>query len=190
MADRAAAREAVAALLRALDYDLDSSELKETPARVVAALCDELLSGERLDVGALIEHGRCGTLSDNPGIVVVRDLAIATTCPHHLMPAIGHATVAYLPGTSLLGLGVIARVVHAYARRLILQETLGESVTQALMDHAGARGAFCELELTHTCMSARGARETSARVRTVSCRGELTTGVGATQLALALRGTS
>jgi GTP cyclohydrolase IA len=49
-----------------------------------------------------------------------------------------------------------------------LQETIGAAVVRALLDHAGARGAYCRLELSHACLSARGARETQAKLVTIA----------------------
>jgi len=118
--------------------------------------------------------------------VIVRDLAVATLCPHHLMPALGHAAVAYVPGTRLLGIGTLAGLLDAYARRLTLQETIGENVARALVEHAGALGACCELTLAHSCMSARGTRQADARVRSLATAGSLALPEAAAQLALAL----
>jgi len=184
--DREAAERAVADLLRALGHDPEADpELAETPARVVEAFSRDLLAGYDVDVAKLLEEST--TLApDGAGIVVVRDIAIATTCPHHLMPALGSATVAYAPGAHLLGLGTIARLVDALARRLTVQEAIGSGVVNALVDQAGARGAYCELTLTHTCLGARGARQVDASVRTTCRAGTLATPQAAAELALAL----
>jgi GTP cyclohydrolase I len=89
------------------------------------------------------------------------------------MPGIGRAQVVYRPGTRLLGLGTIARLVDACSRRLALQEAIANDVVRALMTHAGARGAYAELTLTHGCLSARGACQSRARATTFSLVGEL-----------------
>ena len=148
------------------------------------------MAGYGVDVKALIEGGSSPLLarqeSDRHGIVVVRGVAIAAVCPHHLLPALGHATVAYRPGKQLLGLGVIAHLVDAYARRLTMQEAIGERVVEALLEIAGARGAYCALDLTHSCLSARGARQGAAVVRTVATGGDLAGPEAVAELSLAL----
>jgi GTP cyclohydrolase I len=187
--DRQAAERAVAALLRALGHDPDvEADLKQTPARVAEAFACDLLAGEAVDVAALLGQDADGPESREAGsgLVVVRGVSIATTCPHHLMPALGSATVAYLPGRRLLGLGTIARLVDALARRLTVQEAIGQRVVDALVEHAGARGAYCELTLTHTCLGARGARQAGASVRTVALAGALVQASAAAELGLAL----
>lgn len=184
--DHSAAARAIADFLRALGHDPDSDpELAETPARVAEAFGDDLLSGYGVDVARLLATGT-PVRSGGSGIVVVRDVAIATVCPHHLLPSLGHATVAYLPGLRLLGLGSIAELVDAFSRRLALQEDLGRNVVDALVEHAGARGAFCRIALTHGCLAARGARRTEARVITAAASGELAKPEMAGALALAL----
>jgi GTP cyclohydrolase I len=109
-------------------------------------------------------------------------------CPHHLLPALGTATVAYLPGERLLGLGTVARLVETAARRLALQESVGETVVAMLLEHGRARGALCRLDLLHTCLSARSAEQPDARLITLSRGGELATEARLLEVSLALGG--
>lgn len=171
--DKSAARAAIAEFLRALGRDAASEpELADTPARVVDAFADELLSGYAVDRRALVVDG--STLAQTPaGIVALREVSVATVCPHHLMPGLGRANVVYRPGARVLGLGAIARLVDACARRLVLQETIAEDVVASLIELAGARGAYCEVTLVHGCLSARGACQTNARATSIVRRGEL-----------------
>jgi GTP cyclohydrolase I len=172
--NRDAARAAIREFLVALGHDPEqNAELAETPARVVDAFADELLAGYGQDIATLVTKDSSPAPAD-AGLIAVRDIAVATVCPHHLMPAIGRASVIYRPGARILGIGVVARLVDACARRLVLQETIGLDVAQALVRHAGARGALCEITLRHGCLSARGAHEVDARVTTVARAGELT----------------
>lgn len=171
--DRRAAEQAIAQFLRALGRDIASEpELAETPARVTEAFADELLSGYSVDLAELVRTGSTEA-QGSAAVVALRDIDVATMCPHHLMPGIGRANVVYRPGARLLGLGAIARLVDACARRLALQETIANDVVAALVTHAGARGAYAELTLTHGCLSARGACQTRARATTFALTGAL-----------------
>jgi GTP cyclohydrolase IA len=171
--NREAARAAIRDFLLALGRDPEREpELAETPARVVEAFADELLSGYGRDLATLVTKDS-SPAPERAGLIAVRDIAVATMCPHHLMPALGRANVVYRPGERILGLGVIARLVDACARRLVLQETIGQDVVAALVKHAGARGALCEITLVHGCLSARGAQQMDARVTTVAQEGDL-----------------
>lgn len=179
-----AARQAMARFLEALGYELDDPELAETPARVVDAYINELLVGERIDLQRLLEQG--SVASDSDSLVIVRDISVAVMCPHHLLPAQGYATVAYLPGARVLGLGTMAQLVNACSRRLTLQERIGQHVTEALINIAGARGAYCWMRLEHACLRLRGARQAQGVVETVHVDGQLKDPEQALQLALAL----
>ena len=186
--DRAAAARAIRDFLSALGFDPAAhADLKETPERVTEAFTEDLLRGHDVDVAELIRKGSCDApQAAKSGPVAVTNIAIATTCPHHLMPALGVAHVVYLPGATLLGIGTITALVDAFARRLTLQESIGQNVVTALIEHAGARGAYCELELEHGCLRARGERQASALVRSSARAGEFAGREALTEIALAL----
>ncbi len=184
--DKRAARAAIADFLRALGRDAEQEpELADTPSRVVDAFADELLTGYDTDLRALVVDGSTQA-ANSTGIVALRELSVATVCPHHLMPGLGHANVVYRPGERVLGLGAIARLVSACSRRLVLQETIAEDVVRGLLEHAGARGAYCEVTLVHGCLSARGACQANARATSIVRRGELSEG----EVLLALGGST
>jgi GTP cyclohydrolase IA len=186
--DRPAAERAIADFLRALGHDpAKEAELGQTPALVAAAYADELLAGYRVDLRALLADG--SPVRDS-GIVVIDQIGVTAVCPHHLLPAIGRATVAYRPGQRVLGLGTVARLVDACGRRLVLQEQIAHDVVGALVELGGARGAFCRVTLRHGCLSARGARENEAAVVTQAAAGDLALPAASGELELALGGTS
>lgn len=167
--DRAAAARAVEEFLRALGYDL-VGELVGTPERVAEAWLTELVRGEKEDP---VEILRAGTLEAgiDRGPIVLRRLAVSTMCPHHLLPSHGFATVGYFPNQRIAGLGAIYAALDACARRLILQESLGDLVAESLLRGLDARGAFCRLSLVHTCFVSRGERQANAVVETLTWKG-------------------
>ncbi len=103
--------------------------------------------------------------------MLLRNLAVATMCPHHLLPSHGYATVGYRPRAKAAGLGAIAQAVELSARRLTLQETLTQSIADALSDGLEAEGAFCHLRMVHTCFITRGERKDAAIVETLAFSG-------------------
>jgi len=182
--DRARAERAVRELLLAFGRDPDADpDLLGTPTRVVEAYEADLLSGYAVDVAALLADGPAVAESKVSGFVALSGIAVSTVCPHHLLLSNGVATVAYRPGARLFGLGTLAALVNAYARRLSLQESIGENVVQALCEHGGARAAYCELRLVHGCLVARGSRQAGAELVTTARRGS----IDAAELSLALR---
>jgi GTP cyclohydrolase I len=167
--DRQAAARAIDAFLRALGRDPDREvDLQGTGARVTAAYADELLAGYTVDVDALLSQN---VFAGHSELVVVRDLPLSTLCPHHLMPATGVATVAFAPDEHLVGVGTVARVVDAFARRLALQEQIGERAVAALQKHLAPRWVGCRIAMSHACMTTRGERTHGARVETVALAG-------------------
>jgi GTP cyclohydrolase I len=149
---------------------------------VVEAYSADLLSGYDVDVPALLADGEAVSESKLSGLVALSGIAVSTVCPHHLLLSNGSASIAYRPGSRLFGLGTLTSLVNAFARRLALQESIGENVVQALVEHGGARAAYCEIRLVHGCLVARGSRQTGTELVTTARRGDL----DAAELVLAL----
>lgn len=187
MIDREAAARAIEDFLRALGHEPEG-DLAGTGERVADAWADDLLEGEAIDAAAVLREGSIAIDADGAGLVVVRDLAVTTMCPHHLLPAMGTGLVAYLPGDRVAGIGTIAHVLDALSRRLTLQERIGADVAAMLVRELGARGALCKLALTHSCLSARGERKSGAIVETLAVAGSFATASPDRELALAAIG--
>jgi GTP cyclohydrolase I len=174
MVDRVRAAAAIEEFLRAMGRSPESDpELAQTAALVTAAYADELLIGYALDPAEILRDTMRANGSE---IVAVRDIETAIMCPHHLMPARGVVHVAYAPGDHIVGLGALARLVACFSRRLILQETLVQSIAGALVQHLGARGAGCVADLSPACLTTRGERCHTARAVTSATAGEMRAG--------------
>jgi GTP cyclohydrolase I len=164
--DQAAAAEAVRALLVALGQDVASEGLQRTPERVAAAYA-ELLAPRDFDLT---------TFPNDEGydeLVVARDIPFSSLCEHHLLPFVGHAHVAYMPGDRILGLSKLARVVELFARRLQVQERMTTQIAAWLQETVKPRGVGVVLEAEHMCMSIRGVRATGAKTVTSALYGAL-----------------
>ena len=170
MVDRRAAARAIEDFLRALGH-VPEGDLEGTGERVADAWADDLLEGESIDAGAVLREGAIDVDAFGGGLVVVRDLAVTTMCPHHLLPAHGSGLIAYLPGDRIAGIGTLAHVLDALSRRLTLQERIGAELVALLARELGARGALCRLALTHSCLIARGERKAGAVVETLAVSG-------------------
>jgi GTP cyclohydrolase IA len=186
--NREAAERAISEFLKALGFDpREHPDLAGTPERVTEAFTQDLVCGHAVDVAALLRSGASAAPAlARSSLVAVTDISVASLCPHHLLPALGVAHVVYLPGATLLGIGTITALVDAFARRLTLQEAIAQNVVTALVEHAGARGAYCELELEHGCLRARGERQAHALVRSSSRAGELLARETTAEITLAL----
>lgn len=170
--DRAAAAQAIDAFLRAIGRDPAAEpELVGTGERVAEAFTNELCSGYAVDTEALVRRSVIEATSSD--VVVARDLPIVTTCPHHLLPAMGTATIAMKAKGRIVGIGTLAALVDAHARRLTLQETIGASVVRDLSCALAPAWVACRLSLVHACMVARGERAVGSRVETTSISPDL-----------------
>jgi GTP cyclohydrolase I len=155
--------------LAGVDAGVDP-ETEETPERV-AELVLELTSCLGPPEGAAV-------LPDDAagcGLVIVRDLPFHSICAHHLLPFFGRAHVGYLPGSGVVGIGTLGKVLDHYSRRPQLQERLGEQVAAYLEREAGARGAIVVIEARQLCMEMRGGRK-PGMVQSTAARGELADG--------------
>ena len=165
--ERAAA--AVRELLLAVGEDADREGLRETPGRV-AQMYAELLSGMEVDPDG---HLETVFSADHDEMVMVRDIAFASLCEHHLIPFIGRAHVAYIPNPSgdITGLSKLARLVEAHSRRLQVQERLTTAIAGSIERVLRPRGTLVVLEAEHLCMSIRGVRKPGATTITSAVHG-------------------
>jgi GTP cyclohydrolase I len=165
--DRQAAADAIEAFLRAIGRS--EPELAGTGARVAEMFVDDLCAGYAIDTRQLVTDS--AMMASSPALIVVRDIPVVTTCPHHLIPSIGSATVAFKASARIIGLGTVAALVTAHARRLALQEHIGEGVVDDLAAVLAPDWVGCRLVLVHGCMVARGERAIGTSVETVALRG-------------------
>ena len=164
---------AVAEILAAIGEDVSRPGLASTPQRVAQAYA-EFFAGigvdprdQLTDSVEFLGEGETGEL------VLLRDIEFRSICEHHLLPFRGVAHVAYVPGTRIVGLGKLPRVVETIAARPQLQERLTEEIADALIDGLDAAGVLVVLDAVHGCVSARGARQTASSTVTMASRGTL-----------------
>src|SRR4029453_12168748 len=105
--------------------------------------------------------------------VVLRDLAFRSVCEHHLLPFVGTAHVAYLPGERGVGLGRIPAVIDTLAARPQLQERLAEEIADTLQAGLDPKGVLVILDAQHRCATPRGARQGRSSTLTIASRGAL-----------------
>lgn len=170
--DREAAARAIDAFLRAIGQDPGAdAALAGTGVRVANAFIDELCAGYAVDAAALLERDLIAASPSSRELVIVRDIAVSTMCPHHLLPAQGLAHVAFAPRARVVGIGALVRLVDVFAHRLTLQEVIGREVVGALMKALEPSWAACRIVLSHACMTARGERRHGASVETFALEG-------------------
>ena len=167
--DTARIERAVLELLEALGEDPTRDGLLKTPHRV-ARMYEELFAGFRENPAG---HLEVTFAADHDEMVMVRDIPFASLCEHHLIPFIGRAHVAYIPGDDgrITGLSKLARLVDGYARRLQVQERMTTEIADAIEQTLDPRGVLVVVEAEHLCMSMRGVKKSGTSTVTSAVRG-------------------
>jgi GTP cyclohydrolase IA len=167
--DRGRVERAVRELLLAIGEDPDRDGLVRTPTRV-AEMFTEIFSGLDEDPAA---HLTVRFDADHDEMVMVRDIPLYSTCEHHLVPFIGKAHVAYIPGDDgrITGLSKLARLVDGFARRPQVQERLTTQIADTIDEVLNPKGVLVVIEAEHLCMSMRGVRKPGSLTVTSAVRG-------------------
>lgn len=160
--------ELLTQILRQLGEDPTREGLRETPNRVVRSWA-EIYAGYGKDVASIFTIFK--DVCNYDQIIICKDIELYSMCEHHMLPFFGKAHVAYLPNKSVIGISKLARLVDIYARRLQIQERIGQQVTNALMEYLNPLGAACIIEATHMCMRMRGCNKQQTKMITSSLTG-------------------
>jgi GTP cyclohydrolase I len=167
---QAEAEAAVRTLIAWAGEDPDREGLLDTPKRVVKAYREFFSGYDECPLEALSR-----TFEDVGGyddLVMLRDIEFNSHCEHHIVPFIGRAHVAYLPGRSVVGISKLARVVEIFARRMQTQETMTAQIAQTIDKALEPRGVAVFLEAVHQCMSLRGVNKRNVATITTQFTGE------------------
>lgn len=165
--DTLAAVAAAKALLSVLGLDDGSDHTVRTAERMVASY-RELLTAKPFEATTFPNE------EQHRDLVISRLVPFTSLCAHHVLPFIGTVTVGYRPGSRILGLSKLARVVEMFACRLQVQEDMTQQIAgwldETLPDHGGV-GVVVTAE--HLCMTVRGAEAHGASTVTTAWRGDL-----------------
>lgn len=155
-------------LINHIGDDANREGLLDTPARVVRSW-KELFAGYGQNAEELITTFE--DVADYDEIIVLRNIEFFSFCEHHILPFFGRAHVAYLPNGKVIGISKLARLLDMYARRLQVQERIGQQVVAALNKYLDPRGAACILNAQHGCMICRGVKKQNSEMITSSLSG-------------------
>jgi GTP cyclohydrolase I len=174
--------KAVREILDAIGEDPDRDGLRDTPTRVArmyAEVCSGLHEQADTHLAVTFEAG-------HDEMVMVRDIAVQSLCEHHLVPFIGKAHVAYIPGPDgrITGLSKLARLVDAYAKRPQVQERLTVQIADEIDKTLAPKGVMVVIEAEHLCMTMRGVRKPGSTTVTSAVRGLFRTSVATREEAM------
>lgn len=170
----------VASIMGILGLDQSNDSLAETPKRVAKMFVNEIFSGLNY-----ANFPKATVIDNEMGVdemVLERNITLNSTCEHHLLPIIGKAHVAYIPGKKVLGLSKLNRFVDFFARRPQVQERLTAQIHAALCFVLDTDDVAVVIEAEHMCVRTRGVEDAcsdtvtskiSGAFRTPSSRSEL-----------------
>ena len=166
-------------LLEALGENPDRPGLRETPQRG-ANMYEEVFEGIQYSNHDIAEmFGKTFDMEENScseSYVVMKDITVFSYCEHHLALMYDMTVnVAYIPCGKVLGLSKIARICDMAAKRLQLQERLGSDIAEIISEATGSRDVGVKITGSHSCMTARGIRNASAKTVTKTFRGRFQT---------------
>lgn len=140
------------------DWKVDPN-MSDTPMRVAKSHYDDLWQG-------VYQADPKITAFDNvdkyDGIVFDGNITVSSMCSHHALPFLGKAHVAYLPGSKILGLSKLNRIVEYFSRRPQVQENLTMQIHDYINNICeGNGGVAVSIEANHLCACVRGVRHDS-----------------------------
>jgi GTP cyclohydrolase I len=168
--------EAVRTIIEWVGEDPDREGLRDTPGRVERSF-SELCSGYQLTAEDVLSRKfdvwDGDGVKPHDGMVILRDIELYSLCEHHLLPFVGRAHIAYIPGAQghVVGISKLARLVDVYARRLQIQERLTAQIADAIEKHLKAKGVMVVIEARHFCMLMRGCSKQNSVMTTSELRG-------------------
>jgi GTP cyclohydrolase I len=155
-------------LLVRMGEDPDREGLVRTPRRVEQAL-KFLTGGYAADIDEVLNDALFTV--DYSEMVIVKDIDFYSLCEHHLLPFFGKCHVAYIPGTQVIGLSKIPRLVDVFARRLQIQERMTAQIADTIREKIDPLGVAVVCEGTHLCMAMRGVEKQNSFAVTSSMLG-------------------
>ena len=164
-----AAEAHVRGLLEYIGDDPTREGLLDTPGRVVRAFAEHF-AGYSQDPHAELAT-TFGDVNGYEELVLVTDIQLHSHCEHHMVPFVGKAHVAYIPGGRIVGLSKLARVVDIFAKRLQVQEKLTAQVADTIQEVLAPQGVAVIIQAQHFCMCYRGVQKPGSWTTTSKLHG-------------------
>lgn len=158
----------VKAMLKEIGLDIKDPSIAETPRRFAEYLMEYRQPLDLEDVlGAEFSVGE-GFHS----MVTQSKIPFRMICEHHLLPALGHAAIGYVPSEKVVGLSKLTRLVQAVGtERPSLQEIICDRIADVMEKRLKPKGVIVAIKAEHGCMACRGVNAPGVLTTTSSVRG-------------------
>ncbi len=141
-------------IMRIMGLNLSDDSLMDTPKRLAKMYVNELFWGLNPE-----NFPKCTTVKNKMSydeMVLVKDINVSSYCEHHFQSISGHATIAYVPEKSILGLSKFNRVVEYFSRRPQVQERLTCQIFHSLSLILDTSDVAVLIDAEHGCVRCRG----------------------------------
>lgn len=174
---------AVVQIMTTLGLDVMDESLQLTPQRVAKMYIEEIFYG--------LDYNNFPSISTFPNTMkidemIVERCQVRSTCEHHLVPFLGEAWVAYIPGNRIIGLSKFDRVVDFFSRRPQVQERLTAQISSVLQLALNTKDVAVVLKCEHFCIKIRGVQNPNGLTVTSKMSGKFFTNPAARGEFLAL----
>lgn len=157
-------------IMRTLELNLNDDSLQDTPQRVAQMYVDEIFSGLNYN-----NFPKCTRIENKMtrgnNFLLERNISVKSACEHHFVVIDGVAHVAYIPGTYVIGLSKLNRIVDFFSRRPQVQERLTEQIAETISFITESSHVMVQINAVHYCVKARGVRDTTSTTSTIAARG-------------------
>ena len=111
--------------------------------------------------------------TDSSNMVLVKDIEVFSLCEHHIALMYDmKISVGYIPNKFVLGLSKIVRLADMVCKRLQLQEKIAEDIVEIMKILTRSSDIAVHIKAKHSCVTARGIRNTSSETVTVNFNGK------------------
>lgn len=160
-------------MLQYIGEDPKREGLLDTPSRVVKAW-GEWAEGYAMNPAEILKTFEDGASDE---MVIERRIPFFSHCEHHMAPFFGTVDIGYVPNGRIVGLSKMNRLVECFARRLQVQERMGQQIADAMMEHLTPHGVGVIVTGKHMCAMSRGVRHAGCDMVTSAMRGCFMEGV-------------
>ena len=156
-------------IMEELGLDLSDDSLSGTPYRFAKMYVKELFYGLNPK-----NKPKLSVFENKYGykkMLLEQNITIDSTCEHHFLPITGHAHIAYIPKSKVIGLSKINRLVDYFAHRPQVQERLSLQILKELQNTLDTQDVIIMLVAKHLCVSSRGIKDKESFTTTIEYGG-------------------
>lgn len=158
-------------LLESLVIDVDNDHnTKGTAKRVAKMYIDEVFKGRYTDRPNITVFPNAKNFDE---LYSLGPISVKSACSHHFVEIEGQCWVGVFPGTNVVGISKIARIVDWVCRRPHIQEEMVIILADELEKIMEPKGLGVVIKAKHHCMTWRGVEQERSEMVSSVMRGGL-----------------